>query len=166
MDQVFREYLLQLISVWDVEILKKYVQYNVELCRADLSTPSSPVILLSDIFDMSTLEFCESLFSFVEMNVYVWKEDMFFGVCKNNLLRMCNGIQNFTKYEVPVLEDESSTLIFMLQIYCDGYLDRKIQCFVEEYFYFLLNSFLSRNVQVRLVASLSFGTPGRVYCEE
>lgn len=94
-DQVFREYLLQLISIWDIDMLKKYVQYNIDLCRLEISTPNSPVILLSDIFDMSTLEFCESLFSFVEINVYVWKEDLFFGVCKNNLLRMCNGTQEF-----------------------------------------------------------------------
>ncbi len=90
-DQAFREYLLQLTSSWNVDYLKKYVQYNIDTCRLDISIPSTPVILLSDMFDMSTLEFCESLFSFVEVNVSVWKEDLFFGICKNHLLRMCNG---------------------------------------------------------------------------
>lgn len=90
-DQGFREYLLQLIPVWDVQRLKKYVQYNIDSCRLELSSPNTPVILLSDIFDMSTLEFCENLFSFVELNVFMWKEDLFFAICKNHLLRMCNG---------------------------------------------------------------------------
>lgn len=90
-DLSFREYLLQLIPVWEVERLKKYVQYNIDSCRLELSSPNLPVILLSDIFDMSTLEFCENLFSFVELNVFVWKEDLFFAICKNHLLRMCNG---------------------------------------------------------------------------
>ncbi|KAK7574093.1 hypothetical protein V9T40_011284 [Parthenolecanium corni] len=91
-DQGFREYLLQLIPVWDVQRLKKYVQYNIDSCRLELSSPNTPVILLSDIFDMSTLEFCENLFSFVELNVFMWKEDLFFAICKNHLLRMCNDL--------------------------------------------------------------------------
>lgn len=92
MDQVFREYLLRLISNWDADLLKKYISYNIEACRLELCTSSTPVILLGDIFDMSTLELCENLFSFVELNVNVWKDDLFFGPCKNNLLRMCNGM--------------------------------------------------------------------------
>lgn len=91
-DQIFREYLLPLISNCDVEILKKYIRYNIEACRLDLCTSSTPVVLLGDVFDMSTLDFCEHLFTFVETNVNVWKEDLFFGPCKNNLLRMCNDL--------------------------------------------------------------------------
>lgn len=32
------------------------------------------------------------MFSFVEDNVQVWKEDLFFTGCKNNLLRLCNDL--------------------------------------------------------------------------
>lgn len=49
-------------------------------------------MLLGDIFDCMTLDRCETLFTFVENNVAVWKEDIFFSACKNNLLRMCNDL--------------------------------------------------------------------------
>lgn len=51
-----------------------------------------PVILLGDIFDALTLDACERMFAFVEDEVNVWKEDLFFVSCKNNLLRMCNDL--------------------------------------------------------------------------
>ncbi|KAK1136779.1 THO complex subunit 1 [Melipona bicolor] len=51
-----------------------------------------PVMLLGDIFDSMTLDRSEQLFTFVENNVVMWKKDLFFSVCKNNLLRMCNDL--------------------------------------------------------------------------
>lgn len=51
-----------------------------------------PVVLLGDIFESLTLELCERMFTFVEEEVNVWKEELFFVSCKNNLLRMCNDL--------------------------------------------------------------------------
>ena len=34
----------------------------------------------------------EQMFTFVEQNVHVWKEELFFTACKNTLLRMCNNL--------------------------------------------------------------------------
>ncbi|KAK0089024.1 hypothetical protein PV325_009645 [Microctonus aethiopoides] len=75
-----------------VAALESYITITIELCRKDLATASLPVMLLSDIFDAMTLDKCETLFTFVENNVTVWKEDLFFSACKNNLLRMCNDL--------------------------------------------------------------------------
>nr|XP_053647293.1 THO complex subunit 1-like isoform X1 [Cherax quadricarinatus] len=41
---------------------------------------------------MLTIKQCEQLFSFVESNVGVWKEDTFFTPCKTMVLRMCNDL--------------------------------------------------------------------------
>lgn len=90
-DNILREYILQLTPMWNVEHLQKYVHYCIEICRLDIASPNTPVNILSDILDVSTLEFCESMFTFVELNVNVWKEDTFFAPCKNILLRLCNG---------------------------------------------------------------------------
>lgn len=62
------------------------------MCRKELATTSVPVMLLSDVFDALTLNHCEELFTYVENNVAIWKEDLFFSQCKNNLLRMCNDL--------------------------------------------------------------------------
>jgi len=50
-----------------------------------------PVVILSDMFDVTTMDVCEKMFDHVESNVNVLKEPQFFMACKNNLLRMCNG---------------------------------------------------------------------------
>lgn len=47
---------------------------------------------MGDIFDAVTLDQCEQLFTYVEDNVAVWREDWIFAACKNNLLRMCNDL--------------------------------------------------------------------------
>ena len=94
-DQALRDTLLQILaenSSGNVQALESYITFCIELCRKDLATTSVPVMLLGDIFDAMTLDRCENLFTFVENNVVVWKEEMFFGACKNNLLRMCNDL--------------------------------------------------------------------------
>lgn len=68
------------------------INLSVNACREDISTSTIPVVLLGDVFDAVTLEQCESLFTFVEKNVGVWKESLFFASCKNNLLRICNDL--------------------------------------------------------------------------
>ncbi|XP_076167470.1 THO complex 1-like protein Hpr1 isoform X2 [Ptiloglossa arizonensis] len=94
-DQALRDSLLVILSEQvpsNVHLLETYITFCIELCRKDLATASMPVMLLGDIFDSMTLDRCEQLFTFVENNVVVWKEDLFFSACKNNLLRMCNDL--------------------------------------------------------------------------
>lgn len=94
-DQALRDTLLVILSEnvsTSVQLLETYITFCIELCRKDLATASMPVMLLGDIFDSMTLDGCEQLFTFVENNVVVWKEDLFFSACKNNLLRMCNDL--------------------------------------------------------------------------
>lgn len=76
----------------EVQVLESFITFTIELSRREICSPSIPVVLLSDIFDLFTLDQCEKLFTYVENNVSVWKEDSFFGACKNNLLRMCNDL--------------------------------------------------------------------------
>ncbi|KAJ8876301.1 hypothetical protein PR048_020746 [Dryococelus australis] len=90
LDQVFRDLLLTLLSSpqVNVPVWQQFVTYCIQACRLDLCTPTMPVVLLGDIFDALTLDECEQLFRFVEDGVSIWKEDLFFSACKNNLLRI------------------------------------------------------------------------------
>lgn len=96
LDQVLRDYLLVLLSEKKQELTRtaweQFLNLCIEGCRKEIITTTMPVVLLGDMFDASTLDRCEQLFAFVENNVSIWKEEMFFGACKNNLLRMCNDL--------------------------------------------------------------------------
>lgn len=91
LDQCFRDLLLKSI-LKDINKIHDYINFSIEACRLDMVTSTIPVVLLGDVFDVSTLDNCETIFTFVEKNVTVWKEDCFFSSCKNNLLRMCNDL--------------------------------------------------------------------------
>lgn len=75
----------------DTSFYTTVLQVCIELVRHEQSLPTLPVLVLTDCFDMLTINQCEKLFSFVESNVSVWKEDTFFASCKTSVLRMCNG---------------------------------------------------------------------------
>lgn len=96
LDQVLRDYLLVLLSEKKQELTRtaweQFLNLCIEGCRREIITTTMPVVLLGDMFDASTLDRCEQLFAFVENNVSIWKEEMFFAACKNNLLRMCNDL--------------------------------------------------------------------------
>ncbi|XP_017297830.2 THO complex subunit 1 [Diaphorina citri] len=94
LEQSIRQYLLKLIKTPDIDIkvIENYISLCVELCMKDMCNSTLPIILLSDTFDMSTLDKCEQLFYYVEVNVNIWKQQTFFMSCKNNLLRMCNDL--------------------------------------------------------------------------
>nr|CAD7256968.1 unnamed protein product [Timema shepardi] len=94
LDQVMRDYLLTLLvdSNSDVPKWETFVTFCIQACRDDMCTPTMPVVLLGDMFDALTLDKCEQLFAFVENGVHIWKEELFFSACKNNLLRMCNDL--------------------------------------------------------------------------
>ncbi|KAJ0178472.1 hypothetical protein K1T71_006295 [Dendrolimus kikuchii] len=91
MDQAFRDKLLELL-VEDPDTLENYVSFCIDSCRRQMVTATMPVVLLGDIFDALTLNKCEKMFSYVENGVSIWKEELFFVACKNNLLRMCNDL--------------------------------------------------------------------------
>lgn len=91
MDQAFRDKLLELLTE-DHNTLENFVSFCIESCRRLMVTPTMPVVLLGDIFDALTLNKCEQLFSYIEKGVSIWKEELFFVACKNNLLRMCNDL--------------------------------------------------------------------------
>lgn len=93
LDQAFRDIVVDMLDRQvDVLDLQKFVKFCIQTCRKGLTTPTMPVVLLGDIFDVLTLDTCEQMFTFVENEVNVWKEDLFFISCKNNLLRMCNDL--------------------------------------------------------------------------
>ena len=76
----------------DMEVVKKLIEMSIFIAKLDLIAPYAPVVLLVDVFDVKTLNLCEDLFMYVEMNVSVFKEEHFFTPCKNHLLRMCNDL--------------------------------------------------------------------------
>ncbi|XP_055696133.1 THO complex subunit 1 isoform X2 [Lutzomyia longipalpis] len=91
LDQVFRDVLL-LDLAKDIKAVEDYITFASLAARADMVSVTIPVILLGDVFDAVTLDQCEQLFTYVENNVSVWKEEVFFAPCKNNILRMCNDL--------------------------------------------------------------------------
>ncbi|XP_072947338.1 THO complex subunit 1 [Epargyreus clarus] len=91
MDQAFRDKLLELL-VEEASTLENFICFCIESCRRQMVTPTMPVVLLGDIFDALTLNKCEKMFTYVENGVNIWREDLFFIACKNNLLRMCNDL--------------------------------------------------------------------------
>lgn len=76
----------------EIDTIKAVTSICIELVRNELCLPTLPVLVLSDSFDMLTITQCEKLFTFVESNVSVWKEDTFFAPCKTSVLRMCNDL--------------------------------------------------------------------------
>lgn len=95
LDQSFRDVLVRELLSKDelnVQLVEKFISFSVLACRNDMVTTTMPVVLLGDVFDAVTLDQCEQMFTYVEKNVSVWKEEIFFVACKNNLLRMCNDL--------------------------------------------------------------------------
>lgn len=84
-----------------------WTSFTIDLVRNEMCTAIMPVVILSDMFDVTTMDVCEKMFDHVESNVNILKEPQFFMACKNNLLRMCNGniyIFNFVYYVIQNLE--------------------------------------------------------------
>ncbi|XP_061390453.1 THO complex subunit 1 [Musca vetustissima] len=91
MDQAFREILMFQLSD-NVDSIGKLVKLSVQAVRSEIVSVTIPVVLLGDIFETVTLDKCEKIFNYVEEMVEVWKEEIFFSSCKNNILRMCNDL--------------------------------------------------------------------------
>lgn len=73
--------------------LDRFVELSIQLAKGQICSASSPITVISDLFEFSNLKQCEELFKFVESRLDVWK-DPFFNSGKNAVLRMCNGIFN------------------------------------------------------------------------
>ncbi|KAH8294853.1 hypothetical protein KR018_003764, partial [Drosophila ironensis] len=91
MDHAFRVLLLRRLE-GDVQLIGDIVRLSVAATRAEIVSNTIPVVLLIDTFDVVTLDKCQQIFQFVEELVEVWKEEIFFASCKNNILRMCNDL--------------------------------------------------------------------------
>ncbi|XP_058129276.1 THO complex subunit 1 [Anopheles ziemanni] len=88
--QAFRDMLLT--KTEDIPAIERFISFAVTSCRKDMTVATMPVVLLGDIFDAVTLDRAEKIFTYVENNVAIWKEEFFFTACKHNLLRMCNDL--------------------------------------------------------------------------
>ncbi|XP_064605925.1 THO complex subunit 1-like [Liolophura sinensis] len=93
LDQAFKDALKELVAVQrNCAKFKTVINLSAYAVTQDLCSSFTPFHLLSDLFDMVTLDVCEATFDLVEDNVYLWKSDMFFEAGKNYLLRMCNDL--------------------------------------------------------------------------
>jgi len=97
LDQIFREFLTRHLlppgNDQDVASCQRFiVQFAIQAARKTYCSPGTPILVLSDMFDILTLANCEILFQTVEQEVATWRESVFFTSCKNNLLRICNDL--------------------------------------------------------------------------
>ncbi|XP_046459748.1 THO complex subunit 1-like isoform X1 [Daphnia pulex] len=91
-DQAFRDRFLSDSSNFSIPLFEKLLQLSLDCAVALVCSPTLPVILLTDAFDILSLEKCEEIFYMVEMKVAIWKQELFFNQCKNTLLRLCNDL--------------------------------------------------------------------------
>ncbi|KAK6989787.1 THO complex subunit 1 [Biomphalaria glabrata] len=93
LDQVFRDILCQLITnISESSKLKTVITFAILAVKQDMCSPSTPFLMMADIFDMLTIKRCEEIFDLVEDNVTTWKSEPFYESGKNYLLRMCNDL--------------------------------------------------------------------------
>ncbi|KAK3091924.1 hypothetical protein FSP39_023755 [Pinctada imbricata] len=93
MDQAMRDILKKHIAdEAGVEVYRNYTLLSIQLAANECCSTAMPFVLLSDTFDLITLEECEEVFNLVEENLSVWKSETFYDAGKNYLLRMCNDL--------------------------------------------------------------------------
>ena len=95
--QVFREFLTRELltpgSKPDIAACQRFVvKFGIRAARKGFCSPGTAIQVLSDMFDILTLNNCEELFKTVEQEVATWREPLFFASGKNNLLRICNDL--------------------------------------------------------------------------
>ena len=86
--------VLEVLETGRLEPLVKGTQeelVNILKENQDMVRGETPVVLLSDMFDVIPLDDCQTLFECVAQNVATWKEELFFTPVKNQILRICNG---------------------------------------------------------------------------
>lgn len=93
LDHAFREFLTsEVLKKVDLNKCDAYIKLAIEAAMQNLCSKTTPIQLLSDMFDILTLDQCETLFSTIERNIALWKSEEFFAHIRNNLLRICNGL--------------------------------------------------------------------------
>jgi hypothetical protein len=90
-DQAFRDRCLNDSTNFSTPLFEKLLQLSLDCAVALLCSPTLPVILLTDTLDILPLVKCEEIFNMVENRVSIWKKGLFFNLCKDILLRLCNG---------------------------------------------------------------------------
>nr|CAG4648545.1 EOG090X0324 [Polyphemus pediculus] len=91
-DQAFRDTFLENLSNFSTSSFKKLLEMSIDSATAQTCSPTLPVVLLTDAFEILPLGKCEETFTLVEEKVSIWKQDLFFNLCKNTLLRLCNDL--------------------------------------------------------------------------
>ncbi|OTF82433.1 THO complex subunit 1-like protein [Euroglyphus maynei] len=94
-DTILREVLILTLSSEsesDYEKLKRLLQLSIALAKSEHCSINTPIVLLSELLDCCTLKECELLFSLIDDNIHIWKEEFFFKNVKNQLLRTCNDL--------------------------------------------------------------------------
>ena len=90
-DQAFRDKFLDESLSFSIPTFEKLLQLSFDAASSHTCSPTLPVFLLTDAFEVLPLGKCEEIFYMVEMKVATWKQELFFNQCKNGLLRLCNG---------------------------------------------------------------------------
>ena len=94
LDHAFRHFLtsdVMAASNVDLKSCDTYIELSIKAATNNLCSKTTPIQILSDMFDIITLDQCETLFSSIERNIILWKSEEFFTPIRNNLLRICNG---------------------------------------------------------------------------
>ena len=131
MENAFKSHVLRQLAKSDPEIgaCQKAVSFSIQAARGRMVNATMPTTLLSDLFDVITLDHCQLLFECVEQNVALWKEEMFFVPVKNNILRICNGAHGHRYLSWP---SRILTSPLCFQTFFVAYLAHSRQSFVEE----------------------------------
>lgn len=82
-----------LLATTDITKVTSLLQFATACARKGLCSVLTPLALISDALDCSTLADCEKIFNFVEKQTPIWKSSQFYvPSCKNQLLRNCNDL--------------------------------------------------------------------------
>ncbi|KAM9223029.1 THO complex subunit 1 isoform 2-T2 [Leptosomus discolor] len=93
LDQAFRVIVEEeIINKAPCENLLAIISLAINGVTEGICTASTPFVLLGDVLDCLPLDQCDKIFTFVEKNVATWKSNTFYSAGKNYLLRMCNGL--------------------------------------------------------------------------
>ncbi|XP_068252249.1 THO complex subunit 1 isoform X2 [Nyctibius grandis] len=93
LDQAFRVIVEEeIINKAPCENLLAIISLAISGVTEGICTASTPFVLLGDVLDCLPLDQCDKIFTFVEKNVATWKSNTFYSAGKNYLLRMCNGL--------------------------------------------------------------------------
>jgi len=71
---------------------RQLLDLSMEAAKKEMCSFVSSINLLSDVFELATIDRCEEVFEFVESKVDTWKQSSWFDSVKNHLLRLCNDL--------------------------------------------------------------------------